>query len=513
MDNGSESFAPAIFRTIVDHSDEPIGITDGSQRFVYANEAVSDLLGYDSIIGFTIADILARDETIYLHPEAIKTGQKLHRIALLRDHNGQKLECEITGIPHHDTTGKYVIYRVNKIEERIKKELQTFRELYSKLFDNMPDAILMHQGGVIIHANPAAHRLLKSETDRPLLGTEIMDRIHPDFRDIARERMHRITDSPGDLVAPLEEQLVALDGSLFYGEVLATSVRLDNQITYLVMIRDISSEKHYKDELESLNRNLEKQIEAQLERRREQEQLLIQQSKLASMGEMIGAIAHQWRQPLNALGLNIQDLIDAKRHGELDDAYLKDLIDRSMKQINYMSTTIDDFRGYFKSSKTKKHFPLMDTLDDVLNILSAQLKHHGITVTFDRDTIPVDTKVWGYENEIKQVLINILNNAKDGIDDSGKKGGAIRIELNIPSAEHVTITICDDGCGIPADIRDRIFDPYFTTKEQGKGTGIGLYMAKTIIEQNIGGRLELTGHPSLTCFTITLHLKEKHADL
>ena len=513
MDNGNECFAPAIFRTIVDHSDEPIGITDSTQRFVYANQAVTDLLGYPSIVGLTIADILSQDETIYLHPEAIKTRQKLQRYAFLRHQNGNTFECEISGIPYEDNTGKYVVYRVNKIEERFKKELETARELYSKLFDYMPDAILLHHGGIITHVNPAACRLFKAETPEALLGHSAIELVHPDFHDNVKQRIAASSQQAGYVALPMEEKLLALDGSLFFAEVSTTSIQIDETVSTLVMVRDITSEKYYKEKLEALNKDLEIQIEDELRQRREQEQLLIQQSKLASMGEMIGAIAHQWRQPLNALAINIQDLVDAKEHGELNDEYLQNLVARSMKQINYMSTTIDDFRNYFKSSKTKSGFNLAKALEDVLNILSAQLKHHGISTTLNLRDIPESTRVWGYENEIKQVLINIINNAKDAIDETGRGEGTIQIELNNPTDEEITITICDDGCGIKETIREKIFDPYFTTKDQGKGTGIGLYMSKTIIEQNMGGRLELAKQPLQTCFTITLPLKDAHADL
>ncbi len=512
MDNGTECFAPAIFRTIVDHSDEPVGITDASQRFVYTNTAVTELLGYPTINGKCIADILSEDETIYLHPEAIKTGQKLHRAAVLRHQNGQLIECEISGIPYSDETGDYVVYRVNKIEERIKQALKTTRELYSKLFDNMPDAILLHHRGLITHANPAACRLFKAKDQSALLGRHALDLVHPDFHSVVTKRMEASMQDPGHIALPFEEKLIALDKSHFFAEVSTTSITLDNTVSTLVMVRDITSEKYYKEKLEALNRDLEHQIENELQKRREQEQLLIQQSKLAAMGEMIGAIAHQWRQPLNALGINIQDLIDAKLHGELDDEYLNNLVARSMKQINYMSTTIDDFRNYFKSSKEKKRFSLTCALEDVLNILSAQLTHHGITATLQNEGIEKQTDIWGYENELKQVLINLINNAKDAIDETGRGHGEIRITLSPLPGQKIAIGICDDGIGVSDTIRQKVFDPYFTTKEQGKGTGIGLYMSKTIIEQNMGGRLELKSDSGKTCFTITLPLKDDDAD-
>ena len=155
-----------------------------------------------------------------------------------------------------------------------------------------------------------------------------------------------------------------------------------------------------------------------------------------------------------------------------------------MNIIKFMSKTIEDFRNFFTPSKEKKEFDIKTSIQKVVDIQQAQLKNHNIELEIIGDSFTVN----GYESEFKQVILNIINNAKDAIIDDKIKDGKITIELN---KQTKSIKIKDNANGIPKEIRDRIFEPYFTTKEEGKGTGIGLYMSKIIIEKNLGGTLEL----------------------
>ncbi len=241
---------------------------------------------------------------------------------------------------------------------------------------------------------------------------------------------------------------------------------------------------------------------------RESERILVHQSRLAAMGEMIGAIAHQWRQPLNAVNAIIQDLKDAYEYGVLDRNYLDRSVTNAMQQIQFMSKTIDDFRNFFRPDKTKKSFDVKQAAGEVLTMVSSQLATHGISYritchvhnqTFEDFTSPIipcgEMTILGYENEMMQVFLNLINNAKDAILECREHGlmgpgvkGLITVEFN-SLGERVMISVTDNGGGIPAGNLDRIFEPYFSTKEQGQGTGIGLYMSKMIIENNMGGRL------------------------
>jgi len=220
---------------------------------------------------------------------------------------------------------------------------------------------------------------------------------------------------------------------------------------------------------------LEKEIE-------KKNQLLQQQTKMAQMGEMIGSIAHQWRQPLNELGINIQNLKYDYKNNEIDENFISGFISKNKQTIEFMSKTIDDFRNFFRVDKKKEEFSIKQAIEDTLSIQLAQLKNYDIALNLKGD----DLKVNGFQNEFKQVILNIINNAKDALIEREIQTPIIDIIL-----EDNSISIKDNAGGIQKDIIDRVFEPYFTTKEQGKGTGMGLYMSKMIIEDNMGGKLSV----------------------
>lgn len=260
------------------------------------------------------------------------------------------------------------------------------------------------------------------------------------------------------------------------------------------------------EELERLNKNLETAVAQETAKRISHEHLLIQQSKMAAMGEMLSSIAHQWRQPINAIGILIQDIKDAYEFGELDKEYIEGMINKSMAQIQFMSKTIDDFRNFYAPSKQKEHFNVCSAIRSVLELSQAQLKNKNVKVELQCQIDDDDFE--GYENEFKQVILNIVKNGQDAIVQLQKNKneqlkGAIEIKMD-RDGERLYITIEDNGGGIPQEIMDKIFDPYFTTKEQGQGTGIGLYMSKLIIENSMGGKLTAGNGKNGAEFTIVL---------
>jgi signal transduction histidine kinase len=218
---------------------------------------------------------------------------------------------------------------------------------------------------------------------------------------------------------------------------------------------------------------------------REKEQILIQQGRLAAMGEMIGNIAHQWRQPLNTLGLTIQDLSLSWEVGEFSGELLQARVDKAMQVISHMSRTIDDFRNFFRPDKQKEPFKVSRIIGNALSLIGGSYKNLQIRVNVDTGTDPTIT---GYPNEFAQVLLNILNNARDALLARDQGEPAITIALQ-EAAGRTVVTIRDNAGGIPEEILDKIFDPYFSTKGPEQGTGLGLFMAKTIIETNMGGTL------------------------
>ena len=249
---------------------------------------------------------------------------------------------------------------------------------------------------------------------------------------------------------------------------------------------ELTAAKH---QLEELNLSLERKVNKEIASRQEKEQLLFQQSRMAAMGEMIGAIAHQWRQPLNVIGLIIQNLQMAYEYGELDKERLKNAVATAMWQINFMSKTIDDFRNFFKPSKEKENFDVRKMADETVSLMKAQLQNNYIAVEIIAEK--KDLVINGYPNEFKHVLMNLINNAKDAIlERKVKEDCRSKITIRISEkAGKVIVEVRDTGGGIPDGIMNKIFDPYFTTKDEGTGTGIGLYISKTMIERNMGGQL------------------------
>jgi signal transduction histidine kinase len=254
-------------------------------------------------------------------------------------------------------------------------------------------------------------------------------------------------------------------------------------------------------ELDELNKDLDIKIRLEVAKRQKNEALLIHQSRLAAMGEMIGAIAHQWRQPLNALGLVLQNLHIKHKLGKLDEEFMLQSMDKSERLIKKMSSTIDDFRNFFKPNKNVELFNVKSTILATADLIEAQLNNYNIKLrTLCNDNITI----LGLQGEFSQVILNLINNAKDILVERQITQPEIIIKVEKITNGLLTIIVSDNGRGIAAAIMDKIYDPYFTTKEEGKGTGIGLYMSKIIIENNMGGKLYAFNDASGANFVIQI---------
>lgn len=298
---------------------------------------------------------------------------------------------------------------------------------------------------------------------------------------------------------------------------------LADAMTHVTRENDYSTQAHVpvrgRDEFGALARGFnamldaireqERQVHAEIAKNRDKDHLMIRQSRLAAMGEMIGNIAHQWRQPLNALGLLLDDMRDAWIHQELTRDYLDASVATGRRLIDKMSSTIDDFRNFFRPDREPLPFSLEKAAQEALSVVEASFQNGDIET---RLTTVRDAVVTGFPNEYAHVILNILGNARDAIRLRRERGEATsgRVEIVIDRNEDFAVVVIrDNGGGIPGAILDRIFDPYFTTRE--KGTGIGLYMSKMIIENNMNGRIEAGNAGEGAEFMITLPLAGRTA--
>ena len=253
-------------------------------------------------------------------------------------------------------------------------------------------------------------------------------------------------------------------------------------------------------QLLEFNKTLENKIHEEVQKSKEQEQLLIQKSKFIALGEMISNIAHQWRQPLSELSAIMMTLKFKYNLGKLDNTSMESKSKEAENILEYMSKTIDDFREFFMPKKEKKEFFVKEAVESVINIIGTTAQEKRITIEKD---ISHDKKILGHKNEFEQVLLNILTNAKHILISEKIQKPIIRIEL-LSDKNYNYLTITDNAGGIKVKPIDKIFEPYFTTKESTGGTGIGLYMSKLIIEKSMGGILIVKNEKNGASFTIRL---------
>jgi PAS domain S-box-containing protein len=333
--------------------------------------------------------------------------------------------------------------------------------------------------------------------------------IHPDDRELFMDHTH-IKDSYGQIL-PFEIRIICKNGDVRWISHICQQVHTPEGLPWgwRASNQDITERKRIEEELfaqteqleeeisereaaqanlEELNRSLEERIKSAVAEARQKDQTLIQQGRLASMGEMINNIAHQWRQPLNNVGLIIQNLQFLFDAGAMTHEDLKHEIDTAMDVIVHMSRTIDDFRNFFREDKQKSEFIISKTVHRALELVSAALSKHGIQVELEDH---ITATAVGYQNEYAQVLLNILSNTREACIERCTAAPRIRIRITVENGRSA-VYIQDNCGGIAEEIMPKIFDPYFTTRGPDKGTGIGLYMSKVIIEQNMGGTLTAT---------------------
>lgn len=403
--------------------------------------------------------------------------------AEFRTRNGEK-------IPHYFSGRRVVIdgqaYLIGlgidiSAERLAQRALSNERTRLKTLVETIPELVwLKDPEGVYLACNPLFERFFGAK-ESEIVGKTDYDFVPPELADFFRAN-DQAAMAAGKPSVNEEWITFADDGHRALLETIKTPMYESGGklIGVLGIARDITEVRKAEDDIRRLNQSLEQRVAEEVAKNREKDLLLTQQSRLATMGEMMHNVAHQWRQPLNTLNLILQNIRDAYIYGELDRTYLDEVIETGDRVAQQMSRTIDDFRNFFRPDAASTRFNLAESVGEALRLVEASFVNNQIAVSVEgaQDVCGV-----GYPNEFSQVLLNVLVNAKDAIKARGTTGSIVVWvgREDGMAAVHVR----DNGGGIPEEILAKVFDPYFTTKESG--TGIGLYMSRMIMKHMRGG--------------------------
>ncbi len=351
-----------------------------------------------------------------------------------------------------------------RVHERTQDLVNSLKE-FEYLFNTTIEAIMISKDGVCVDTNAEALKVFGYTRKNEMIGRTMLEYVHKDSKEIV---MNRQTEDEG---YTYEARLVRHDGSPFPALLKRHTYTNEDGSYRIHAVMDITELKL-------------------------KEQQLLQQSRHAQMGEMIAMIAHQWRQPLSSISATIGSL----QMKQALDKYDKDFYDQQLQNIadytQHLSHTIEDFRDFFKDEKMKTRIRLEDIAADSIAIIEPLLENKNITLKIDYQS---NETTLTYPNELKQVFLNILKNAQEVLIE--KKVNTPVIELSTyKDEEYLYFSIQDNAGGIPEEIIDKVFDPYFTTKGQLHGTGLGLYMSHKIIDEHCHGSLMVKNSDSGALF-------------
>jgi len=385
------------------------------------------------------------------------------------------LKQEIETLKRELKLSKESLYQYESVKKKYQEALHSLKKqkhFTESIIESSQNGIIaINQNQKVVVYNSRAQEIFGWSKKEMLNKNSLKKIIPPDalaLHEKAVSEFMKTKKSNAILNNTLELEAIKKDGTLFPVRI-SFGVDLErDEIIVVASIDDITEELH-------------------------QQKIIKQQENLALIGEMIGVIAHQWRQPLNAISIRIQSLEFDFLEGKLQDKkFIDEFIQKNKKTIQFMSKTIDDFRNFFREDKQKVFFDLKKETLSVINMLDGQFKSYNIEVKIEGDGF----EFLGYPSKYQQVVLNILSNAKDIFVERGIQNREIVVKFLENRVE-----ICDNGGGIEQENLPKVFDPYFTTKQRGLGTGMGLYISHTIIEE-MGGFLGVKNQDDGTCFFI-----------
>jgi len=348
----------------------------------------------------------------------------------------------------------------------MKNKYESFFNEINQVLDSTIEGILLLEDGFIVNINNSFIKILGYDTKNEIIGNLASGCLMPSSHETFIEYNNNMFQ---------EISLLSKEGNAIPAIIQIKDIEIKNKIFKMVSILDLTELK-------------------------KKESLLIKQSRLAAMGEMISMIAHQWRQPLTAISAAIIHLKFKISMNKVDLDFFDSKMDEINSYLQYTSNTIDDFKDFFKNDKIKHHFCLNELVQHTVDLILPTLKVHEIEIDIENKKL---NQLFLYENELLQVILNILNNARDAFVENNIKNPKIDISF-FENEKEQHILIQDNAGGIPENIINRVFEPYFSTKDDLNGTGLGLYMSKIIVEKHCKGKILVNNTNGGCCFKIVI---------
>ncbi len=387
----------------------------------------------------------------------------------------------------------YIIYR----ELRFREKLQLNNNKLQTVIEEADSGIgVMDLMGNFLEVNQVYCDLLGYDREELLQLNCVKLTKHKDRKHAKNILEHAKKDAK---ISKAKKTCIKKDGSDIYLELSLTL--LPSMKEFAAVINSLEETK----QLEELNKNLWNKVREEVSKNREKEKTMLHQSRLAQMGEMISMIAHQWRQPLSAISATCADLETKIMFNKYEKELFQEKLGNISGYSQHLSKTIDDFRDFYKSNKEKRLILPEEIFNSALNIVGASIENKNIEI--QKDFI-CNEDISTYPNELKQVVLNLIKNAEDALLEKDIKNPIIILKT-LKDKKYISLIVSDNAGGVPEEIIDNIFDPYFTTKEKRDGTGLGLYMSKIIIEDHCKGLIEVKNSDLGAIFNIKIPLDSK----
>jgi len=473
-----------------------------------ANQPAFDLFGYediDALKHINISDFAAEDSQALIHDKLKKNTAPYE--ALMKRKDGSTFPALVQGVNLKD--GKTRISTVLDLTKLKQAEQQNLylSERIKLAFDGSRDGLWdWNLIDNTVYFSPRWKEMLGYNDDEIENSFESWEsRVHPDDLDEALDNIALCIEDP-EKVFENKHRLQHKDGHWVWiydrGKVQCD---IDGKAIRMIGTHtDLTTEINLSNELSQLNETLEMQVKEQVEELERQHVLMAQRSRLTEMGEMLGSIAHQWRQPLNRINSNVAALRSALRRNPVDHEMLVSQTQMIEENTQYMSDTIEDFSNFFHPDKMETEFMVQDIIDKAQNLLDQRTQKIKINIVTDKEV-----EVFSFEKEFLHVLLIILNNAIDNFESKTIEDPKIDIIIQ-GKGNRLKLTVCDNGEGIEGKKIDQIFDPYFSTKFSHEGTGLGLYMAKMIVENSMHGQLYVENKDGGACFEMIIPSRKEY---